>query len=89
MSRDLAPGEAVRKFGTFFDPRWCTGRTITAMDWSPKHPELLAVAYNENPDAPHDPDGLVLIWNTKMPSRPEYRFECQVPRGRRLVVLIS
>eukprot|EP00730_Choanoeca_flexa_P013232 TRINITY_DN50_c0_g1_i1.p1 TRINITY_DN50_c0_g1~~TRINITY_DN50_c0_g1_i1.p1 ORF type:complete len:613 (+),score=132.95 TRINITY_DN50_c0_g1_i1:38-1840(+) len=74
---DLAPGEAVRKFSTFYDERWCQGRTVTCVDWSPKHPELLAAAYNENPTAPHDPDGLVMIWSTKMPSRPEYRFECQ------------
>lgn len=41
-------------------------------------PELLAVSYNANVDNPHDADGLVLVWNSHVPTRPEYEFQCQV-----------
>lgn len=74
----MAPGESVRLNLEFFDAKWSTGRTVTCMDWSPKHPELVAAAYNDNPDAIHDPDGIVMVWNMHMTSRPEYIFECQV-----------
>ncbi|EDQ91402.1 uncharacterized protein MONBRDRAFT_15003, partial [Monosiga brevicollis MX1] len=75
--KDLAPDQAVGEPKRFSDSRWTKGRTVTYIDWSSKHPELFAAAYNENPDAPHDPDGLVLIWNTHNLTRPEYYFECQ------------
>lgn len=81
LESDVAPGESVRLNCTFFDKRWSTGRTVTCMDWSVKHPELIAVGYNDNPDAIHDPDGVVMVWNTHMTTRPEYVFECQVRRG--------
>jgi len=77
VEHDVAPGESVRLNCSFFDKRWSTGRTVTCMDWSAKHPELLAVGYNDNPDAVHDPDGIVMVWNTHMTTRPEYVFECQ------------
>ena len=35
-------------------------------------------SYNANPDAPNDPDGMVLVWNTHLPDRPEFVFEHQV-----------
>ena len=31
-------------------------------------------AYTKNPSAPHEPDGLVQIWNQHLQSRPEYVF---------------
>jgi dynein intermediate chain len=37
-------------------------------------PELVLAAYTKNPAAPHDPDGLVQIWNQHLHSRPEYVF---------------
>lgn len=43
-----------------------------------QYPELLAVSYNANEEAPNEPDGMVLVWNTQMRERPEYVFECQV-----------
>ena len=44
-----------------------------------QHPELLVASYNANEDAPHDPDGVVLIWNSKFKkTTPEYVFHCQV-----------
>eukprot|EP00051_Salpingoeca_urceolata_P003532 m.58484 g.58484 ORF g.58484 m.58484 type:complete len:597 (-) comp12873_c0_seq1:40-1830(-) len=56
-----------------------TGRAVTDLNWNPKHPQLLAASYIANPDAPNDPDGIVQIWSLKLPTRPEYTFECQSP----------
>ncbi|KAL1509398.1 hypothetical protein ABEB36_004144 [Hypothenemus hampei] len=63
---------------TFFDERWSKNRTITSMDWSPQFPELLLASYNNNEESPNDPDGVVLVWNTKFKkTTPEYIFHCQ------------
>ncbi|CAH1112258.1 unnamed protein product [Psylliodes chrysocephalus] len=62
----------------FFDERWSRNRTVTSLDWSPQFPELLLAAYNNNEESPNDPDGVVLIWNTKFKkATPEYVFHCQ------------
>ncbi|XP_056632190.1 cytoplasmic dynein 1 intermediate chain isoform X16 [Diorhabda carinulata] len=62
----------------FFDERWSRNRTVTSLDWSPQYPELLLAAYNNNEESPNDPDGVVLIWNTKFKkTTPEYVFHCQ------------
>ncbi|XP_008198665.1 cytoplasmic dynein 1 intermediate chain isoform X20 [Tribolium castaneum] len=62
----------------FFDERWSRNRCVTSMDWSPQFPELLLASYNNNEDSPNDPDGVVLIWNTKFKkATPEYIFHCQ------------
>lgn len=37
-------------------------------------PELVLAAYTKNPTAPHEPDGLLQIWNHHLHSRPEYVF---------------
>ena len=37
-------------------------------------PELVLAAYTKNPTAPHEPDGLLQIWNQHLHSRPEYIF---------------
>lgn len=48
------------------------------MDWSPIFPELLLGAYHANDEAPHDPDGVCLVWNLKFQkTTPEYIFHCQ------------
>ncbi|XP_066262979.1 cytoplasmic dynein 1 intermediate chain-like isoform X6 [Euwallacea similis] len=63
---------------TFFDERWSKNRTITSLDWSPQFPELLLASYNNNEESPNDPDGVVLVWNTKFKkTTPEYIFHCQ------------
>lgn len=62
----------------FFDERWSRHRTVTCLDWSTQYPELLVAAYNNNEDAPHEPDGVALIWNMKYKKEsPEYIFHCQ------------
>ena len=46
-----------------------------------QYPELLVASYNNNEDAPHEPDGVALIWNMKYQKEsPEYIFHCQVSR---------
>ena len=48
------------------------------MDWSQQFPELLAASYNANQDAPHEPDGVCLVWNTRFKKdTPENIFHCQ------------
>lgn len=42
-----------------------------------KFPELILASYTKNPAAPHDPDGLIQIWNLHMRDRPEYTFHAQ------------
>lgn len=63
---------------TFYDERWSKNRTITSLDWSTQFPELLLASYNNNEESPNDPDGVVLVWNTKFKkTTPEYIFHCQ------------
>ncbi|KAF5093792.1 hypothetical protein D0Z03_002285 [Geotrichum reessii] len=51
------------------------GRAITALDWSPHFPELLASAHTEKRGDPHAPKGLVQIWNLNGSfTQPEYVF---------------
>ena len=50
------------------------------MDWSQQFPELLCASYNNNQDAPHEPDGVCLVWNTRFKKdTPENIFHCQSP----------
>ncbi|MGH0140844.1 UNVERIFIED_CONTAM: hypothetical protein FKN15_004216 [Acipenser sinensis] len=45
-----------------------------------QYPELLVASYNNNEDAPHEPDGVALVWNMKYKkTTPEYVFHCQYP----------
>ncbi|XP_015123663.1 cytoplasmic dynein 1 intermediate chain isoform X16 [Diachasma alloeum] len=65
---------------SFYDERWSRNRCVTSLDWSPQFPELLAASYHHNDDAPNDPDGICLIWNTKFKkTTPEFIFHCQSP----------
>uniref|UniRef100_A0A8C9W017 Dynein cytoplasmic 1 intermediate chain 2 n=1 Tax=Scleropages formosus TaxID=113540 RepID=A0A8C9W017_SCLFO len=62
----------------FVDERWSRHRVVTCLDWSPQYPELLVASYNNNEDAPHEPDGVALVWNMKYKkTTPEYVFHCQ------------
>uniref|UniRef100_A0A915IG34 Uncharacterized protein n=1 Tax=Romanomermis culicivorax TaxID=13658 RepID=A0A915IG34_ROMCU len=62
----------------FFDEKWSKSRCVTCMDHSPQHPELLAVSYTNNEEAPNEPEGVVLVWNNKFKkTTPEYIFHCQ------------
>ncbi|KAL3420990.1 WD domain-containing protein [Phlyctema vagabunda] len=67
----------VREVAQFYDERWSKKRMISAIDFSPKFPELVLAAYTKNPSAPHDPDGLVQVWNMHLHDRPEFVFHAQ------------
>ena len=67
----------VREVAQFYDERWSKKRMVSAIDFSPKFPELLLAAYTKNPTAPHDPDGIVQVWNLHLHDRPEFVFHAQ------------
>ncbi|KAL7790999.1 WD40-repeat-containing domain protein [Trichoderma ceciliae] len=70
-------GHRVKEVTQFFDDRWSKKRMISGIDFSPKFNELLLASYTKNPTAPHEPDGLVQVWNIHMHNRPEYVFTAQ------------
>ncbi|XP_061838495.1 cytoplasmic dynein 1 intermediate chain 1 isoform X5 [Nerophis lumbriciformis] len=77
---DLAGGSSLSFSRLFYDEHWSKHRVVTCLDWSPQYPELLVASYNNNEDAPHDPDGVALVWNIKFKkATPEYIFHCQSP----------
>jgi dynein intermediate chain, cytosolic len=43
-------------------------------------PELSVAAYNKNPAAVNEPDGIVAVWNLHLLERPEFVFHSQVHR---------
>uniref|UniRef100_A0A8C2UM67 Cytoplasmic dynein 1 intermediate chain 2 n=1 Tax=Chinchilla lanigera TaxID=34839 RepID=A0A8C2UM67_CHILA len=49
----------------FFDERWSKHRVVSCLDWSSQYPELLVASYNNNEDAPQEPDGVALVWKMK------------------------
>ena len=53
---------------------------VTSMDWSDQHPELILASYNRaTEENSTDPNGLVLLWNTKLQkTTPEYILQAQV-----------
>ena len=67
----------IKEVAQFYDERWSKKRMISGIDFSPKFSELLLASYTKNPTAPHEPDGLVQVWNTHMHDRPEYVFTAQ------------
>uniref|UniRef100_A0A7N6FJU4 Dynein cytoplasmic 1 intermediate chain 1 n=1 Tax=Anabas testudineus TaxID=64144 RepID=A0A7N6FJU4_ANATE len=77
---DLGSGSSLSFSRLFYDEHWSKHRVITCLDWSPQYPELLVASYNNNEDAPHEPDGVALVWNIKFKkATPEYIFHCQHP----------
>ncbi|KAL1957998.1 hypothetical protein VTO42DRAFT_5210 [Malbranchea cinnamomea] len=64
----------IKQIHQFWDERWSKKRMISDICFSPKFPELVLASYTKNPAAPHDPDGLVQVWNQHLHSRPEYIF---------------
>ncbi|XP_037936949.1 cytoplasmic dynein 1 intermediate chain isoform X12 [Teleopsis dalmanni] len=62
----------------FYDDRWSKNRCITSMDWSTHFPELVVASYHNNEESPNEPDGVVMVWNTKFKKHtPEDIFHCQ------------
>lgn len=62
----------------FFDEKWSRNRCVTSFDWSAQYNELLLASYSTNEQSSSDPDGTLLVWNTKFKNAsPEYVFYCQ------------
>ena len=86
-------GRRVKEVAQFWEERWSKKRMISDLSFSPKvwkpllyqlvpsdvlqFPELVLASYTKNPSAPHDPDGLIQVWNLHMHERPEYVFHAQ------------
>jgi dynein intermediate chain len=73
-SRNNKKSHSVRESLQLFSDRYTRRRIVSDIQFSPHFNELLLSSYTKNPSAPHDPAGLVLLWNTHAPSRPEYTF---------------
>uniref|UniRef100_A0A8C2JE84 Dynein, cytoplasmic 1, intermediate chain 1 n=1 Tax=Cyprinus carpio TaxID=7962 RepID=A0A8C2JE84_CYPCA len=72
---DMQAGSNLSFNRHFCDEHWSKHRVVTSLDWSPQYPELLVASYNTNEDAPHEPDGVVMVWNMKFKKMtPEYIF---------------
>ncbi|AEO70116.1 cb62a54b-08e2-4607-acc1-bd4401cf630f [Thermothielavioides terrestris] len=67
----------VKEIAQFYDERWSKKRMVSAIDFSPKFSELLLASYTKNPTAPHEPDGIVQVWNLHLHDRPEFVFHAQ------------
>uniref|UniRef100_A0A8C4N4M3 Dynein cytoplasmic 1 intermediate chain 2 n=1 Tax=Eptatretus burgeri TaxID=7764 RepID=A0A8C4N4M3_EPTBU len=75
---EMQAGEKLSLHRKFYNERWNKCRVVTCLDWSMQYPELLLSTYGSNEEAPHDPDGVALVWNMKFKkSTPEYTFHCQ------------
>ncbi|XP_070623395.1 cytoplasmic dynein 1 intermediate chain 1 isoform X5 [Erythrolamprus reginae] len=75
---DVQAGANLSFSRQFYDEHWSKHRVVTCMDWSLQYPELMVASYNNNEDAPHEPDGVALVWNMKFKkTTPEYVFHCQ------------
>ncbi|KAF1996289.1 WD40 repeat-like protein [Amniculicola lignicola CBS 123094] len=70
-------GRRIKEIAQFWDERWSKKRMISDLGFSTKFPELVLASYTKNPSAPHDPDGLIQVWNLHMHDRPEYIFHAQ------------
>jgi len=46
-------------------------RNVQALEYSSFYPELLAVAYDRNPEMPLAPEGIVNVWNVHCKTSPE------------------
>ncbi|XP_053324384.1 cytoplasmic dynein 1 intermediate chain 1 isoform X3 [Spea bombifrons] len=75
---DIQAGANLSFNRQFYDEHWSKHRVVTCLDWSLQYPELMVASYNNNEDAPHEPDGVALVWNMKFKkTTPEYIFHCQ------------
>ncbi|WFD43490.1 hypothetical protein MPSI1_002152 [Malassezia psittaci] len=69
--------DSLRHLHTYFDVSMDT-RSVTDMDWSTIHPELLAVGYNRSRKPASNYDGMVAVWNWHLRQRPEFTFQAAV-----------
>ncbi|KAF4553527.1 WD domain-containing protein 6 [Elsinoe fawcettii] len=67
-------GRRIKEIMQFHDEKWTKRRMLSDIDFSPKYPELLLASYTKATNTVQAAPGLVLVWNSHMPSRPEYAF---------------
>ncbi|KAJ2083937.1 hypothetical protein GGI01_000660 [Coemansia sp. RSA 376] len=67
-------GEKMKLALSFQDDKVSRNRSVMDLAWSNRFPELVVAAYNRNPMAPNEPDGIVAVWNTHLRERPEFVF---------------
>ncbi|KAL1929364.1 hypothetical protein VTP01DRAFT_1502 [Rhizomucor pusillus] len=77
VNSDESNGKRVKFVCDFWDEKWSRNRSVTDVNWSYKHPELLVSSYNKNPGALNEPDGVALVWNLHLLERPEFVFHSQ------------
>ncbi|KAI9141122.1 WD40-repeat-containing domain protein [Paraphysoderma sedebokerense] len=79
ISKDENKNQKLKPLGKFYDEKLCRGRAVTALDWSPIHPELHLASYNRSTSlgSQTDPDGLICVWNAHVESSPEFVFNSQ------------
>ena len=73
-SRVSKKSHSLRQSIQLYSERHSRKRMISDLQFSPHFHELLLTSYTKNLSAPNEPAGLVLLWNTHAPSRPEYTF---------------
>eukprot|EP01132_Coremiostelium_polycephalum_P001244 gene1244-1569_t len=79
-SNSKSSSKELKLIGTLSDERWTKHRSVTDINWSPKHPDLVVTSYSANEAGSHDPDGVVLVWSVNNYfQKPEYVFNCQSP----------
>ncbi|KAI5302582.1 hypothetical protein KEM56_000549 [Ascosphaera pollenicola] len=64
----------IKESVQFWDERQSKKRMISDINFSPWYPELVLASYTNNVTAPHEPNGLVQVWNQHLKSEPEYTF---------------
>lgn len=52
-------------------------RMVTSIDWSPRYNELLLASYSKDRTNANEEQGLIHVWNSRLPQRPEFTFGCQ------------
>ncbi|KAI5279255.1 hypothetical protein KEM54_004254, partial [Ascosphaera aggregata] len=64
----------IKEAVQFWDERQSKKRMISDVNFSPWYPELVLASYTNNVTAPHEPNGLVQVWNQHLKAEPEYTF---------------
>ncbi|KAI5284787.1 hypothetical protein KEM52_002737, partial [Ascosphaera acerosa] len=64
----------IKEVVQFWDERQSKKRMISDVHFSPWHSELVLASYTNNVTAPHEPNGLVQVWNQHLKAEPEYTF---------------
>lgn len=67
----------IREIRQFYDERWSKKRPITSIDFSPKFSDLVLASASKNVTAPHEPDGIVQVWNLNLHDRAEFVLHAQ------------